>query len=72
MKNVIHTMIDGKMQRTSSPVRSSPEHANFVITCQYGDWSGFRTLAECEAQFAELERYHRESEGRRWFQVEER
>ena len=23
---------------------------NFVIVCRYGDWSGFRTLAACEAQ----------------------
>jgi len=28
----------------------NPDRANFVIVCGYGDWSGFRTLAECLAQ----------------------
>lgn len=27
-----------------------PARPNFVIVCDYGDWSGFRTLAECLAQ----------------------
>lgn len=26
------------------------ERANFVITCLDGDWSGFRTLADCLKQ----------------------
>ncbi len=29
---------------------AKPTQANFVIVCQYGDWSGFRTIAECLAQ----------------------
>lgn len=44
-----------KMVRTRNRVQTSAERTNFVITCRYGDWSGFRTLAECECQFNELE-----------------
>jgi hypothetical protein len=27
-----------------------PNSFNFVICCQYGDWSGFRSLQECLSQ----------------------
>ena len=50
----IYVLRGGKMVKVGQPQR--PENANFVITCAYGDWSGFRTLAECERQFPELER----------------
>ena len=49
----IYGLINGKMVRVSAPVR--PSSANFVIVCDYGDWSGFRTLPDCERQFPELE-----------------
>ena len=70
---LIYSMFRGKFSRTTEKV--SPEQAaraNFVIICGYGDWSGFRTLAECEAQFAELEKYFLESNGRREYAVVER
>jgi hypothetical protein len=43
----------GKMMATAQP--KQPDKANFVICCDHGDWSGFRTLDECKAQFSELE-----------------
>jgi len=53
MHKTIYTLMNRKMVKINTPAR--PDRANFVIVCEYGDWSGFRTLAECEAQFAELE-----------------
>jgi hypothetical protein len=50
---IIYTLKRGKMVKVAEP--RLPLKDNFVIVCDYGDWSGFRTLAECEAQFAELE-----------------
>lgn len=53
---IVAILFQGKMQATDNkPMR--PDRANFVICCNYGDWSGFRTLSECTAQYAELERY---------------
>ena len=52
---IVFMLFQGKMQATSTKPRN-PERANFVIVCDYGDWSGFRTLADCQKQFAELER----------------
>lgn len=45
----------GKMTPTSTAPKR-PLAANFVICCDYGDWSGFRTLADCEKQYPELEK----------------
>ena len=50
---MIYELLNGKMVKVSEP--SMPERANFVIVCQWGDWSGFRPLAKCEEQFADLE-----------------
>jgi hypothetical protein len=50
----IYALKSGKMQMVQSPM-CSPEKSNFVIVCELGDWSGFRTLEECERQFPELE-----------------
>jgi hypothetical protein len=49
----IYSLYQGRM----TPMNEArlPSRTNFVITCAYGDWSGFRTLAECEKQFPELE-----------------
>ena len=47
-----------------------PNHANFVITWNGMDWSGFRTLQECKNQFEELENKHTSDED--LFQVVER
>ncbi len=65
---VVAILNDGRMQPTKTKPRC-PGNANFVIVCHYGDWSGFRTLAECEAQYPELE-----SKGKPWgyYWVEER
>jgi hypothetical protein len=65
--HVVFTLFKGKMVMDQKPRR--PERANFVICCLGGDWSGFRTLAECQTQFAELEAKGR-SDG--YFWVEER
>ena len=51
--DVIYALIGGHMAKVGSP--QLPEHRNFVIVCDHGDWSGFRTLAECEVQFPTLE-----------------
>ncbi len=61
----------GEIIEHAKPVR--PEHRNFVVCCHFGDWSGFRTLAECQAQYKELEdmaSYHKRPDGYYW--VEER
>lgn len=73
MRSVIYAQDEkGKFYRTNVPIQSSPDQANFVIEhTRFGDWSGFRTMAECERQFAELEGYTAEDETRR-FQVVER
>lgn len=63
---------DGDMIRTNNSIRTTSEHRNFVIRCGYGDWSGFRTLAECEKQFAELKDYFVKSGGQRTYWVVER
>ena len=52
--HLIYELRQGRMVRVGEP-QGDPTHYNFVIVCHYGDWSGFRTLAACEAQFAELE-----------------
>jgi len=49
----IYTQFHGKMTKVNEP--SLPQNANFVITWRGKDWSGFRTLEECEKQFPELE-----------------
>ena len=36
--------------------RISSEHHNFLIICDYGDWSGFRTLQHCYDQMMENNR----------------
>lgn len=67
MNRVIARLINSKMTRVLKPV--NPSKRNFVIVCEYGDWSGFRTLAECESQYKELEKSGRPN-GFYW--VEER
>jgi hypothetical protein len=68
---VVYEFRDGKMQKVSEPAH--PERTNFVIVCAYGDWSGFRTLAECEKQFPTMEASHRRhGRGDGWYAVVER
>jgi hypothetical protein len=67
---LIYDMRDGVMTRTNAKIASSPNHRNFVILCGHGDWSGFRTLGECERQFRELEDNHREHPTRTYQVVE--
>ena len=59
----IYAMHDGKMTHVAEPTMNC-ESVSFLIVCRYGDWSGFRTLAECEAQFAELEANEKQSPDR--------
>ena len=54
-RHIVSMLFKGKMISYKSP--RNPLRANFVICCPHGDWSGFRTLAECQAQYAELESY---------------
>lgn len=42
------------MTKLADPL-GNPQRRNFVIQYRGLDWSGFRTLAECERQFGELE-----------------
>lgn len=53
--SLIYVQVAGKFARCGEP-KTSPERRNFVITWKGLDWSGFRTLADCEKQFPELER----------------
>lgn len=46
-----------------------PNSFNFVIVCDYGDWSGFRSIEECMKQFNELVNVNR-PDG--FYRVEER
>ena len=67
----------GKFRRTAVPIKTTAEHTNFVIICPYGDWSGFRTLIECQSQFAELEEVWQQRQikvpgARTWYKVVER
>lgn len=52
-RTIIYIGFKGKMTKVAEP--QLPENANFVIQWNDSDWSGFRTLAECERQFPELE-----------------
>ena len=49
----IYRGMRGRMVKVSDA--RLPGHANFVITWNGMDWSGFRTLFECEKQFQEIE-----------------
>ena len=41
-----HELVGGSWISTGiAPTR--PDRDNFVIVCDFGDWSGFRTLQEC-------------------------
>lgn len=64
---IVATLLGGKMVKTNDA--RNPDRANFVIVCYHGDWSGFRTLAECEAQYPALEKRGMEDG---YFWVEER
>ncbi len=50
---VIYTLQSKKM--VAVEVADRPDLPNFVIVCEHGDWSGFRTLYECQSQFGDLE-----------------
>jgi hypothetical protein len=58
MGNTIWHSVNGKMFKIGKP--RLPKNFNFLITCKYGDWSGFRTLEECEKQIPELEQMMKE------------
>ncbi len=66
--SIVAELLRGKMTATRTKPRR-PERNNFVIVCSYGDWSGFRTLADCERQYHSLESMGR-PDG--YFWVEER
>jgi hypothetical protein len=49
----IYMQFQGKFVKVGEP--RLPHRNNFVIQFQGMDWSGFRTLADCEKQFPALE-----------------
>ncbi len=49
----IFALFNGKM--TKMDEAANPLKSNFLIVCDYGDWSGYRTLEQCQAQFGALE-----------------
>lgn len=73
--NVIYSTQNGKFVRTDYQPRWT-DRPNFLIICNYGDWSGFRTLANCEKQLAEIEESVKDDRARgyngSWFKVVER
>jgi hypothetical protein len=68
MDNIIYESRNGKMIKVGTPRR--PDRDNFLIICQYGDWSGFRTLVNCERQIPELENNLAMNSGRAYAIVE--
>lgn len=72
LPQTVFALFKGSMMQLAEPL-CSPDKANFVIVCDYGDWSGFRTLPECKAQFAELEaKAKANNRGNFYYRVEER
>jgi len=72
MPNIVYMLQGGMMRECGVWIDKDirqPLKANFVICCVHGDWSGFRTLAECQRQFPELEARNK-PDG--YFWVEER
>lgn len=64
---------NGKMVKTEkTPIH--PLKQNFLICCEYGDWSSFRTLEDCEKQIPELQQSIEDSHGRDdgYYWIEER
>ncbi len=49
----IYRQFHGKMVKVNEPTR--PDRPNFIIRWNGKDWSGYRTLIECERQFNEIE-----------------
>ena len=48
---ILYSLVDGKWElNPHTPVRGDKEALNFLIACDFGDWSGFRTLAQCLGQ----------------------
>jgi len=66
MGNMIWAAKDGKMIKIGKP-HGRVENFNFLITCNYGDWSGFGSLAECEMRIPELEEMMAEREDKKNF-----
>ena len=62
-----HELINGVWEPAGKP-QGRTDKPNFVLVCDYGDWSGFRTLAECLVQIPES--WPRKSPG--FFRIEER
>jgi len=51
--NQIYEYADGQFHLIGKP-KGPTDRENFLITCKYGDWSGFRTLSDCEFQLSSL------------------
>jgi len=62
-----HILLDGVWVERDI-VSAHPDRLNFVIVCDYGDWSGFRTLADCLKQIPETWA----SRPRGFYRIEER
>lgn len=54
MVHTVYEQFRGKMVKVAEP-QGNPNNRNFVIQWKGLDWSGFRSLADCEIQFNELE-----------------
>lgn len=55
--NQLMFYFNGKFQAVSSQqIITSKEHRNFLITCEYGDWSPFLTWKEVEERITIIER----------------
>lgn len=46
---LLYTLMNGEWVAGENRPKN-PDRANFKIVCDYGDWSGYRTLADCLAQ----------------------
>jgi hypothetical protein len=62
----VYELINGGWVNVGVVTRAN--RANFVIVCDYGDWSGFRTLDACLRQIPEAWRERRPG----FYRIEER
>ena len=66
--NEIMMYFDGKfMDVPGQTFITSPTHRNFLIICEYGDWSPFLTMAEVKERIVQLEKDYPKGEKRNFF-----
>ncbi len=72
--NELFMYVNGKfISVPNQQIITTPQHRNFLIVCEYGDWSPFLTMAEVKERITQLERdYPVGSKSNFFFRVVER